>query len=201
MHFRGYVSVDWGTARQREFGQRLTNWIKGQLAEIAVKKYLKKEFNLDVELDFQIRDKIVPQDIIGVKKHGRMIPPKIKISIKSTKPRNAYLVLGENEVKRTQRKSDVYVLCRPNMPDDHLLRLTKDRIIKLVKKQPHYNDYKDKILGFENMTCEIAGFCSIKELERVRSIPGQKFDGIRYVKKSGHLHRQKKDWEALLRRL
>ena len=33
-HFRGYVLSDWGTARQREFGQKITNWVKGQLAEV-----------------------------------------------------------------------------------------------------------------------------------------------------------------------
>ncbi len=49
---------DWGTARQREFGQKITNWVKGQLAEVAVKKFFKKEFNVDVELDFRIYDEI-----------------------------------------------------------------------------------------------------------------------------------------------
>lgn len=35
-HFRGYVLSDWGTARQREFGQKIINWVKGQLGEVAV---------------------------------------------------------------------------------------------------------------------------------------------------------------------
>ena len=26
-HFRGYVLSDWGSARQREFGQKITNWV------------------------------------------------------------------------------------------------------------------------------------------------------------------------------
>jgi len=43
--FRGYVLSDWGSARQREFGQKITNWVKGQLAEAAVKKFLKKVYN------------------------------------------------------------------------------------------------------------------------------------------------------------
>lgn len=38
-HFRGYVLSDWGTGRQREFGQKITNWVKGQLGEVAVKKF------------------------------------------------------------------------------------------------------------------------------------------------------------------
>ncbi len=69
MHFRQYVKSDFGGARQREFGQMITNWVKGQLGEVAVKKFLKKEFNTDIKLDFELRDEIVPQDIIGVFNH------------------------------------------------------------------------------------------------------------------------------------
>ncbi len=44
-HFRNYVQSDFGTGRQREFGQKITNWVKGQLGEVAVKKFLKREYN------------------------------------------------------------------------------------------------------------------------------------------------------------
>jgi len=201
MHFRGYVLSDWGTGRQREFGQKITNWIKGQLAEVAVQKFFKKEFGFTIDLDFGMHDEIVPQDIIYVTKDRKRREPKLGVGIKSSKPKSAYLVLGENEIVLSTRKSDVYILCRPDMPDDHLLRLTREKVDDVVKDQPYYSVYKDKIPSFENMKCEIAGYCWIKELEKVTSIPGQEFDGVRYVKKSGLLHRDKKDWEALIQQL
>lgn len=200
-HFRGYVLSDWGTARQREFGQKLTNWIKGQLGEVAVKKFFKKEFGVDVELDFRIYEEIVPQDIIGIVERGKTRPPKIGVGIKSSKPKSAYLVLGENEINLPGRRSDVYVFCRPDIPDDHLLRITRKEIIKLVENQPHYEKYKNQMPAFNNIPCEIAGYCSVDELEKATSIPGQEFDGVRFVKKSGLLHRDRKDWEALLKKL
>lgn len=200
-HFRGYVLSDWGTARQREFGQKVTNWIKGQLAEVAVKKFLKSEFGLEIELDFEIHDNIVPQDVIGVADKGRMRKPRLGVGIKSSKPKSAYLVLGDNEVSIPERRSDVYIFCRPDIPDDHLLRITKDRIEELVKNQMHYKTYKDKMPRFENMYCEIAGWCGIGELEKATSIPGQDFDGTRYVKKSGNLHRSRKSWESLVKKI
>lgn len=167
-HFRGYVVSDWGTARQREFGQKLTNWIKGQLAEVAVKKFFKNEFGAEIELDFAIHDAIVPQDIIGVSERGRIRQPKVGIGIKASKPKSAYLVLGENEV------------------------------IKAVKDEPHFPTYKDKIPHFIPIPCEIAGYCSVSELEKVSGIEGQAFDnGFRNVKKSGLLHRSRKDWKQL----
>lgn len=201
MHFRGYVTSDWGTGRQREFGQKLTNWIKGQLAEVAVQKFFKKEFKTAIDLDFSMHDEIVPQDIIRITENGKKREPKLGVGIKSSKPKSAYLVLGENEIVLSARKSDIYILCRPDIPDDHLLRLTREKVAETVKNQPYYSVYKNKMPAFESIPCEIAGYCWIKELEKVTSIPGQEFDGVRYVKKSGLLHRNKKDWETLIAQL
>lgn len=201
-HFRGYVVSDWGTSRQREFGQKITNWIKGQLGEVAVKKFFKKEFGVEVELDFNIYSNIVPQDIIGVFEKGKMRKPKIGVGIKSSKPKSAFLVLGDNEIKLSERRSDVYIYCRPDIPDDHLLRLTKDMVVKAVKDKPLFSKYKDLLPDFRDIPCEIVGWCGYDELEEVSSIPGQVFDnGTRFVKKSGELHRSKSDWERLIQML
>jgi hypothetical protein len=200
-HFKGYVLSDWGTARQREFGQKITNWVKGQLAEVAVKKFLKKEFDFDVELDFSIYENIVPQDIIKVKDKGFYREPKCGVGIKSSKPKSAFLVLSENEVKIPERRSDIYVFCRPDIPDDHLLRLTRDKIIETVKNQQHFYLYEKDIPYFEDIPCEIAGWCRVNDLEKKTEIPGQKFDGIRYVKASGHLHKTKQSWIDFIQEL
>ncbi len=201
-HFRGYVLSDWGTARQREFGQKITNWVKGQLGEVAVKKFLKKEFGLEVELDFDIYADIVPQDIIGVFENHKMRKPKIGVGIKSSKPKSAYLVLSGNEIKLAERRSDIYIYCRPDIPDDHLLRLTKDQVVKAVKDKPHFSKYKDLLPNFNNIPCEIVGWCRFDELEEVSSIPGLEFDnGSRFVKKSGELHRSTEEWKKLIKML
>lgn len=197
-HFRGYVLSDWGTARQREFGQKITNWVKGQLGEVAVKKFIKREYGLDVELDFSIYDEIVPQDIIGVLEDGKSRDPKVGIGIKSSKPKSSYLVLGENEIIIPERRSDYYILCRPDIPDDHLLRITSDRVRDLVSGQQHYEVYKDKIPNFEKIKCEIAGWCSIGDLEEVTSIPGVEFSGKRFVIQSGKLKKDKQEWDKLV---
>jgi hypothetical protein len=202
MHFRGYVISDWGTGRQREFGQKLTNWIKGQLAEVAVKKFFLSKFSFNVELDFGLHEEIVPQDIVAVlQPDGSKRKPNLNVGVKSSKPKSAYLVLGPNEVELENRRSDAYIFCRPDLPDDHLLRITKEQIIKEVEKQQHYPKYKSEIPDLEPMPCEIAGWCWRKELEKVTEIEGQEFDSYRYVKKSGRLHRTKEDWQNLLRRI
>ena len=201
-HFRGYVLSDFGTARQREFGQKITNWVKGQLGEAAVRKFFKREFNSEIELDFNIYGDIVPQDIIGIFEKGKMRKPKIGIGIKSSKPKNAFLILGANEVKIETRRSDVYIYCRPDIPDDHLLRVTKKLIVELVKNKPHFSKYGEYIPDFKNIPCEISGWCASDELREVDKIPGQAFDnGTRFVIESGRLHRSRKDWEHLIKKI
>lgn len=200
-HFRGYVLSDFGSGRQREFGQKITNWVKGQLGEVAVMKFLKREFGLDIKLDFEIREEIVPQDITGVLDKGKWREPKIGMGIKSSKPKNAFLVLGSNEIKLKERKSDYYIYCRPDIPDDHLLRITKNLIVSLAKNKPHFSKYGDVIPDFVNIPCEVAGWCASSELREVTQIPGQNFDGTRFVIESGCLHRTKKDWESLIKKI
>ena len=202
MHFRSYVQSDFGTGRQREFGQKITNWVKGQLGEIAVKKFLKREFNIEVFLDLNVHDEIVPQDIVGILENGEVRPPHIGIGIKSSKPKNAFLILGANEITIPTRRSDVYIYVRPNIPDDHLLRVTNEQVVALVQNQPHYSSYKDMIPFFDTISCEIAGWCSYTELEEVTSIPGQEFEGgTRFVRPSGLLKKSKEDWQSLIKRL
>jgi hypothetical protein len=202
MHFRGYVMSDFGTARQREFGQKITNWIKGQLGEVAVKKYFKQEFDCNIELDFNIHGEIVPQDIIGIAENRKIRKPKIGVGIKSSKPKNAYLILGGNEINIPERRSDIYIYCRPDIADDHLLRIAKKQISEIVKNQLYCPGYKEKMPEFTDIPCEIVGWCKASELKEVTSIPGQTFDnGTRFVIKSGCLRRTKEQWRSLISKL
>jgi len=201
MHFRSYVQSDFGTGRQREFGQKITNWVKGQLGEIAVKKFLKRDFDLDIVLDFNVHDEIVPQDIVGVLENGEMRVPRIGVGIKASKPKNAFLILGANEINIPTRRSDVYIYCRPDIPDDHLLRLTKKDITETVKNKPYYSSYKNLMPDFANIPCEVAGWCHYSDLREVSGIPGQDFDGTRFVKESGYLRKSRGEWGNFIRKL
>jgi hypothetical protein len=197
-HFRKYATSDFGSGRQREFGQKVTNWVKGQLGEVAVKKLFKDKFNCDIELDFELHDDIVPQDIIAVVKNGASRPPRIGVGVKSSKPKNVYLVLGENEIVREERRSDVYIFCRPDIPDDHLLRITKKAVIGVIEHKPHFPKYRDLMPDFLDIPCEVVGWCTYEDLQPTTEIPGQHFDGIRYVIESGRLKRKDGDWRKLI---
>ena len=208
MHYRGYTPVDWGTSRRREAGQTIANWTRGQLGEIAVQRFLKDKFDTIVELDFELHGAIVPHDIIGVVEHGATRPPRLNVAIKATKFRNSYLILGASEVELPARRSDVYVLTRVDLPDDHLMRISKATLSELLKGQTHSRTYLDKVLDFQLVKCEVVGFCNVDELVRVedkaklaRILGTQNVSGYRYVRTSGQLHSKREEWDTVVNHL
>lgn len=208
MLYRGYTPADWGTGRKREAGQNITNWIRGQLGELALQKFLEKRFGLNVELDFDLHDDIVPQDIVGVKDGGKVREPRIKIAVKSTKWKNSFLILGDSEVELENRKSDIYVLVRIDLPDDHLMRISKGNLEEMLKEQKYFSYYKDRMKGFEQIKGEVVGFCGINDLEKVddpdklKQILGVRNpSGYRYVKASGLLKKTYKDWSSFINKI
>lgn len=208
MHYRGYTAADWGTSRKREAGQNLTNWMRGQLGEIAVQKFFKREFNLDLELDFNLHAGIVAQDIIGIKEGSEIRKPKMRVAVKATKFKNSYLILGTADVEPENRKLDIYILTRINLPDDHLLRIAKEELEELLKKERHFELYKEQLKCFEPIPCEVAGFAYRKELEKIddaaklaKILGARNPVGARYVKISGELRSSKEDWEKVAEKL
>ena len=208
MYYRGYTAVDWGTARKREAGQGITNWIRGQLGEIAVQKFLSQKFGIDVELDFDLHDAIVPQDIIGVKEGRTTREPHLKVGIKATKFRNSFLILSAADVEPTNRKSDVYILTRINLPDDHMLRISKPELDRLLQNEKYFSSYRSKLLAFEPIPCEVVGFSYIRELEREENqerlaqiLGTRSVSGYRYIKAAGNMRHSNQDWQALADRL
>jgi hypothetical protein len=189
IHFRGYASIDWGTARQREFGQKVSNWVRGQLGELGFAHFCHERLGFDVELDFEMHRNIVPQDVLAIIENGVRRMPVNKIAVKATKPRNASLVLSRNEVELSNRQSDVYVFTRVELPDDHLLRISSPEILNLLQEQQHFNLYSDRIEPLTTIKCEVAGFAYRRDLELSDSIPGYQFDSKRYVKQTGRLRR------------
>ena len=139
------------------------------------------------------------QDVIAIIKKGAKTSPKNRIAIKATKHTNVSLVLGRNEVELPNRQSDVYVFVRVSLPDDHLLRIGRMEIIKMLKDQQHYPLYKDKIEELQPIKTEIAGFAYREDLKLSDTIPGYKFDSERYVKLTGQLRRSIPEWKQAIK--
>ncbi|MBT6935976.1 MAG: hypothetical protein HN982_00150 [Candidatus Marinimicrobia bacterium] len=184
--------------------------ILGIMVEVALKDFLKLNFNYEVVLDMDVHtDNITPQDIVGIVESGRERQPNLDIGVKGSKFKNCFLVLGENEYTRDDRKSDIYVFGRVGLPSDHLFRILRDhsffnkvsKTLEVWKKKYPDDKKRNTIDELTSVDVWICGYCEHKEFVKTKHIPGQVFDGNRYVKNIRDLHNSDKDWKRLVRRL
>lgn len=193
-----------GMRGQRTEVQAADDVILGILAEYAIKNFLSDKFTTKIKLDEEVHpDHITPQDFDQIEKGGIFRTPKLGVGIKASKMKNAFLVLGGNEVDSPERRSDVYIFARVGLPSDHLFRILRDHsFFGRVRKFFENNEKFKKIEELKNIPIWICGFAYVNELEKVTEIPGQEFsNGYRYVKSVSKLHNSDKDWEELIAKL
>ncbi len=193
-----------GIRGQRTEVQAADDVILGILAEHAIKKFLAKKFSAEIKLDEKVHpEEITPQDFDLIRDNGSFRKPKLGVGVKASKMKNAFLVLGSNEVELPERRSDVYIFARVGLPSDHLFRILREHsFFGKVRMFLDQNDKFKKILELENIPVWICGFAYTSELEKVTSIPGQEFsNGHRYVKSVGNLHNSDRDWRELISKL
>ncbi len=193
-----------GIRGQRTEVQATDDVILGILAEHAIKKFLSAKFKTNINLDEEVHpEHITPQDFNQIEVGGLFRTPKLGVGIKASKMKNAFLVLGANEVEFRDRKSDVYVFARVGLPSDHLFRILREHsFFGKVRKFFDSNSKFRKIEKLENIPVWICGFAYVDELEKVTQIPGQEFsNGHRYVRSVGKLHNTDNDWVKLIEKL
>ncbi len=192
-----------GIRGKRTEVQAADDVILGILAEHAIKKFLNEKFSTNIELDEEVHtEEITPQDFHRIKKKGKFVYPKLGVGVKASKMKNAYLVLGSNEVERVERKSDVYIFARVGLPSDHLFRILREHsFFGKVREYLEKNDGFKTIKKLNKIPIWICGISYFDDLEKVTEIPGQKFDGHRYVKSVSKLKNSDKDWKDFLKKL
>ena len=200
--FYSYRSTsDFGTSQQRDAGKFVSNFVIGKLGEIALSKFLVKNFNVFVKLDFELRDAVVGQDITEIafpRKNIRVYNPiKKRIAIKTSKMKNVWLIVSKNEVDDVSRYSDVYIFTRIDLYLDHLIRLLKDH--------EALSNLHDIIPPFKEIEAEVCGFAFVSHLKNnapVTKLPKPNQDiQLSYILRTGDLKKDVKSWELLLEQL
>ncbi len=193
-----------GIRGERTEVQAADDVILGILAEHAIKMFLYNKFSIQIKLDESVHpNQITPQDIHLIMDNKIFRSPKMGVGIKASKMKNAFLVLGSNELDLKERRSDIYIFARVGLPSDHLFRILRDHsFFGKVRKFIDDNKNFKKIGKLEEIPVWICGFAYAEELEKVKAIPGQKFsNGYRYVKSVKYLHNLDDDWKKLISKL
>lgn len=187
INYAGHTRSDFGSARQRSIEQAVGNWTQGALAEIALSKFIKEKYDIEIRLDFSVHEGfVVGQDIVAVVRNRVENPPNRRISVKSGKPNGMFLIVPQSEVERSERVSDLYVFTRIWLPIDFIFRL--------FRKQPELRDVTE-IPPLDDFQAQVLGYIEKDNLEKVSEIPGIDFSpGYRYVCESGRLRNSEADF-------
>jgi len=193
-----------GIRGERTEVQAADDVILGILAEHAIKRFLFDKFNVEIKLDEDVHpEQITPQDFDSVKINKKFRKPRLGVGVKASKMKNAFLILGANEVELEERKSDVYIFARVGLPSDHLFRILRDHsFFGKVRKFFEENEKFKKIKELGDIPIWICGFVYANDLGKVTKIPGQEFsNGHRYVKSVARMKNSDTDWQNLIKKL
>ena len=127
------AKTDFGSSRQRDFGQMWTDFTRGFLGEIGIEKYFKNKFNIEIELEeSEVGDveKYLPTDIVRIKDNGTFRAVNTNISIKTSKLKAMWLDIGTQLAH-----SDAFIFIKIALTTDHLPSFMKDNgfIDKIVE--------------------------------------------------------------------
>lgn len=203
MAYSNKASHGTGIRGVRSEVQMSDDFILGILAEQGVRKFLEQKFKLKIKLDMDVHpDHITPQDFVGIYENSKLRNVKIGVAIKSSKIKSCFNIIPPIEYENATRKSDIYVFVRVGLPSDHLFRILRDHsFFKNVKDFLETAEGFRKILKLEKIPIWICGFSYYNEFDKVRKIPGQEFDGYRYVKSVANMHNLDIDWKKFIAKL
>ena len=150
----GGATIDFASSGvKRDIGKYIHDHIGGKLAEIAVKKFLKQEFNIHVDLGFEKYESTEDFMLGDIEKvilpNGKKASPKLKVEIKATKPSSQWWLISDNEFN--SREYDVYILVVIDLPLDHIIRFFKENLElkneELEKAIPDFGEIEAQIKG------------------------------------------------------
>ena len=176
------AATDYGTSRQRDFGQLWADMIRGYLGEIAFVKFLKNKWGIEADL---CHEKGSLNDYLPLDIHEVRIPPenlrkpKINISIKTTKWNGIWLDIPGDQFSH----SDVHVFVKVGVGRDHLFSFFKeidvfDKILKIGEEVGSLDtDDSNKLLNtipsFSPINAYICGFADKSGHYEVLSYSGK----------------------------
>lgn len=190
------AATDFGSSRQRDFGQLWADMTRGYLGEYAVKIFLKEKFGLTVELDHQKGqlENYLSSDISLVKvENGNFRKPNINIGIKTIKWNGIWFDIPNAQFFH----SDIQICVKIGAERDHLfsffksIGLFENIILKIGKEinsltDDEAQDIYNSIPDFKPIAAYICGFINGKE----------NFGELNYSGKKGKKHFTISEWSG-----
>lgn len=169
------AATDYGTSRQRDLGQSWTDTARGFLGEIALGKFIKERFNIEIIPDYSLGsiENYLPSDIKNLRlENEEIVEPKIRFSFKTTKFNGIWMDIPGAQFHH----SDAFALIKIGITREHFVAFLKkisfvrDKLIPLAKKigtidDKQANQLWDGLPEFKKIYCYVAGFIDKDKLE------------------------------------
>jgi len=163
------AKTDFGSSRQREFGQLWTDFSRGFLGEIIIKKFFQNRFGEIIDLEQRevgdVED-YLPSDVTRIKKDGEWTEVEGTLSIKTSKLKAMWLGIPQNEYG----SSSAYTFVKMGIPLTHLATYLKEadaisELLERVDKEDKRERIKETIPDFEPIPAYIPGFAWSEDFE------------------------------------
>jgi len=169
-----FAGTDFGSSRQRDMAQVWTDTARGFLGEIALSKFLCKNFNIETALDNRrgnLTD-FLPEDIVKIKlPNNDWREPHLRMSIKTTKFNGRWLDVPGAQIEH----SDIFILVKIGILRHHFLAFLKaisflkDKLFPTAKNLGELdNDMAEELWNeipyFDPIPAYIAGYLNKHEL-------------------------------------
>jgi len=170
-----FVSADYDRTKKRDWSQVWTDTARGFLGEIALSKFFKENFGIELLLDNSRTslEKALESDVIGIKlQNGMRIEPAERLSIKTSKFQARWLDIPGDQINR----SDIFFLVKIGISDKHFLSYLKeisflrDKLfregvsIQEISKE-EADEIWNAIEGLDPIPAYISGFFIKKEIQ------------------------------------
>jgi len=162
------AATDYGTSRQRDLGQLWTDTARGFLGEIALGRFAKERFGIQLIPDYTLGPlaDYLPSDIKMIKlPNGNTIEPKLKVSFKTTKFNGIWLDIPGAQIGH----SNAFILVKIGISREHFIAFLKwisfirDKLLPLAKMAGTFDEDQakqlwDRLPDFRKIPCYIVGF-------------------------------------------
>ncbi|MCY4523403.1 MAG: hypothetical protein OXB84_01560, partial [Halobacteriovoraceae bacterium] len=158
--------TDYGSSRQRDFGQLWADLIRGYLGEFAFAKFAKKNYDKIINLGHEkgsLKD-YLSSDISSITVDGIQRKANLSVSIKTTKFNGIWLDIPGDQFSH----SDIYILVKIAIDRSHLFSFFKeisvfgDKILKYgldigILTEKETKEIYNEIPNFNNIPAYITG--------------------------------------------
>lgn len=190
------AATDYGSSRQRDFGQIWADMTRGYLGELAFKIYLKEKFQIEVDLGHETGklEDYLPTDIHKIKRGGSQKEiTNLAVGIKATKWNGIWFDLPGDQYNH----SDAHIFIKVGTGRDHLfayfkkISVFRDKILKVGKDRGSLSENEadnlyNALPTFRPIPAYICGFILKEDI----------YENLDYVGKKGRKNFTIMSWKG-----